>query len=85
MTQDQKNKEIQILFALFGATVEQMEMLRGEHKHKAKHLFKRWVASGQQYFDIVEKYTHSNEVAEDYANARDIIHNSINELRNKLE
>jgi hypothetical protein len=85
MTQDQKNKEIQILFALFGATVEQMEMLRGEHKHQVKQLFNKWVKSGQQYFDVIEKYTELNKLSDNYESARDIIHNGINDLRNQLE
>lgn len=84
MSQPEKDKEIQILFALYGATVEQMEMLSGEHKHLVKNLFNKWKKQGQKYFDAVEKYSESNNIAEDYENAKDIIHDGINVLRKQL-
>lgn len=84
MTKQQGNKEIQILLALYGATVEQMEMLRGEHKHQVKQMFNKWVKEGQKYMDVVEKYVLETGMTEDYDTAKDLIHDSVNNLRNKM-
>jgi len=66
-----------ILVALFKATVEQQEMLRGETKQQAKLIFNRWNKQGNQMLDIIEK--NSNIEALDQIT--DIIHNSIKTIK----
>ncbi len=83
--EDKNTKEIQILMALFNATVQQSTMLTGVHKQQAKQIFNRWQKQGFKLFDVVQKNIDGNNLSEDFERATEIIEDAVDVLRKEIE
>lgn len=74
---DKNVYEWQILVALFRATVEQTENLKGQTRFEAKKIFNQWQRQGYKLLDLIEKSSDENDLND----ITDIIHDSVNGLR----
>lgn len=74
---DNNDKEWAILVALFKATVEQQDMLRGQTRQNAKLIFNKWNKQGVRMLNVMEKYSGTDHLDK----ITDVIHDAVSKLR----
>ena len=79
--EDRMAIEVNIMLALFHATVEQQEHLNEEYKHKAKAIFKDWKAKGYQMQKQISKHGQADEY---YEHITQVIEDVVHEVRKLL-
>lgn len=72
--------ELQILLALFNATMEQTDYFNGEFKFRIKQIFKKWQKQGIKMQNVIEV----NSDTELLNQITDVIHDAIKEIKSKL-
>ena len=73
--------EVQILLALFNATMEQMEALTGKLKQHTKLRLNSFKKQGMMFEAIINKQIELAGTADDYDEITDVVHDGINKLR----
>jgi hypothetical protein len=83
-----KNKQteinVQILLALFNATMEQMETLTGDLKHQTKYTLNKFKKSGKIFESIVNNYIEQAGNTDHYNEVTDVLHDAMTNAKKEI-